>query len=708
MAFKDLVKQQRQQGSGILSSVGSAAAGSVRESLDIRNALFSSGSFLNTLFPNVKGFKAGNNVGKGKSPSLLSGSGSDLSSTKLDQIGENTKIAAKNSLVLPSMARDMNVMRQNIVKLVKLQGGTASTKADMFFMKAGEREAAYENQIGGSKQSTSPTKASDEGGSGGIKSFLMKLLGGLLAVLAIGVIKFFTDPEFKEKIKESFNKFIENLGLEDILIGLGLALVGTTLLFGALTAGIKTLLGVLGAAALGGLSRTPTTKTPPSKTPPSTGAPGSPGTKAPAPGSPGSGRRGRQAGVKRDPKTGRFIKAGPSSAGTWSRFIEFVKKRDTQLFKMIGKKLATMAILATIPIVGWVLTAISFGLSITAGYQLYQLWQQFNEEEGIDIGEDTEIPSIPSELGAGEFAGMEIPEPASALPSGAPTAPSTPTSTPASSNKPTPQQIERAGATPDSTSPTVASGASTSTSSSNLLDIIAGGESGSMGYDAANKGKAGDMPGGYPGLSKMTVDDVMRLQAERKVFATGRYQIIPSTLAGLMNGEYGETGVKGSDLYDASTQDKLVTALINKRLKQGGSDPIKQQFALSQEFASIANPYTGSSYYDKGSNVGRNKASIGTETIQAALTGSPSTGGATLASATPAAPTSTNTVGASLNAGSVQVADGRMSMGSGQSVVVNAPQTNVQAPQVGQRSSGNIPSVVDTDFMRHLVAQLVT
>ena len=89
-----------------------------------------------------------------------------------------------------------------------------------------------------------------------------------------------------------------------------------------------------------------------------------------------------------------------------------------------------------------------------------------------------------------------------------------------------------------------------------------------MGYDAANKGKAGDMPEGYPGLSKMTVNDVMKLQSEGKVFATGRYQIIPKTLAGLMAGNYGNTGVKGTDLYDAATQDKLVTALTEIAAKQ--------------------------------------------------------------------------------------------------------------------------------------------
>ena len=95
----------------------------------------------------------------------------------------------------------------------------------------------------------------------------------------------------------------------------------------------------------------------------------------------------------------------------------------------------------------------------------------------------------------------------------------------------------------------------------------------------------------------MTVGEVMRLQAEGKVFATGKYQIIPETLKGLIFGNYGNTGVKATDLYDAKTQDKLATTLIDYRLKLGGNDPVKQQFQLSQEFASITNPYTGTSNY---------------------------------------------------------------------------------------------------------------
>lgn len=56
------------------------------------------------------------------------------------------KIIAKNFLSVPSMARDLNVAGQNIAKLVKMRGGTASTGADMHFLKASELEKKLEVQ----------------------------------------------------------------------------------------------------------------------------------------------------------------------------------------------------------------------------------------------------------------------------------------------------------------------------------------------------------------------------------------------------------------------------------------------------------------------------------------------------------------------------------------------------------------------------------
>ena len=68
-------------------------------------------------------------------------------------------LIAKNSLSLPGMARDVNVLRQNIAKLVKLKSGTAASKADKFFKTEDQREAEME---GARAKSTSP-KADTKG-----------------------------------------------------------------------------------------------------------------------------------------------------------------------------------------------------------------------------------------------------------------------------------------------------------------------------------------------------------------------------------------------------------------------------------------------------------------------------------------------------------------------------------------------------------------
>jgi hypothetical protein len=205
MAFRDLIRKQRQAGAGILPAVGSAAGASIREAVDIRNMLFSKGSILGALFPNIKGFKADAKAPRTRtSPTSLiptGGSSSALSDAKLDIISQNTKISAKNSLVMPAMARDMNVMRQNIVKLVKLSGGKPSARADMFFMKAGERERAYEAQM---QETKAPSKVDsaeestdrDKRSSGGFLGALGSIFAGagrgslsrIFAPLLLGLI----------------------------------------------------------------------------------------------------------------------------------------------------------------------------------------------------------------------------------------------------------------------------------------------------------------------------------------------------------------------------------------------------------------------------------------------------------------------------------------------------------------------------------------
>ena len=125
-------------------------------------------------------------------------------------------------------------------------------------------------------------------------------------------------------------------------------------------------------------------------------------------------------------------------------------------------------------------------------------------------------------------------------------------------------------------------GGNLSTTQKQALNILSKYESASSGgYNAFNtggsagghvahgSGDASKVPigGTVKSLTKRTVQEIMDLQAQGKLHATGRYQIIQSTLSGLMKGSYGSTSVKPTDLYDAQTQDELGIALIKGRLK---------------------------------------------------------------------------------------------------------------------------------------------
>jgi len=133
------------------------------------------------------------------------------------------KIIAKNSMSLPGMARDMNVLRQNVVKLVKLKGGEARGAADAYFLKQNERERALEAQQAkqGKVTPAAATKKEDEGG------LLAKLIEGffifLFAKKLIGVLKEIFSPKTLISV---FKK-----------VFLPLAIIGT--LFSGITDGFK-------------------------------------------------------------------------------------------------------------------------------------------------------------------------------------------------------------------------------------------------------------------------------------------------------------------------------------------------------------------------------------------------------------------------------------------------------------------------------------
>jgi hypothetical protein len=348
---------------------GAAAAGSkrIKEMFDIRNVLFSGSGIGSVIGRKIfgKGYTA---TPESSVASKISSPTPGFSSESIDvlvSIKKDTRTSAKNSMVLPSMARDMNLMRQNISKLVKLQGGTASTKADMFFKRAGERELAYESQFG--KPTTTPVqiKTEEKSSGSGLFAILGTLLAGLGSLLTTAVATITTT-------------------IGGIIGGV------LTAILGAITA-----LGVaIGAALLGKfMPRVPLPT--PGRTPTPTPTPQKPGGAGPTP-SPSQTNRNPPTGDKVKPSQ-RYGGKGPGSLSIpkdvqptdkWGKFLKFVEKKAPQLFAIAGKRLATAGFLLAIPLVGWIGAIISLGLGWATAYELYRLWREFSgmsdEKENTD------------------------------------------------------------------------------------------------------------------------------------------------------------------------------------------------------------------------------------------------------------------------------------------------------------------------------------
>ncbi len=155
--------------------------------------------------------------------------------------------------------------------------------------------------------------------------------------------------------------------------------------------------------------------------------------------------------------------------------------------------------------------------------------------------------------------------------------------------------------------------------SKTIDSVIARGEGN---YNSFNKGKAGDSVGSKLNLVDMTVGQIRALQKNGSIFAAGKYQTIPSTLQGAIDAGI----VSIAEKFNASVQERIVQQYLLTAKKDRGNieDYIKGKsdnltaanIDLSKEFASVANPLTGKSYYDGKAG---NKASISVKDAQNAL-----------------------------------------------------------------------------------------
>ncbi len=170
-----------------------------------------------------------------------------------------------------------------------------------------------------------------------------------------------------------------------------------------------------------------------------------------------------------------------------------------------------------------------------------------------------------------------------------------------------------------------------------VSSIIQGGESGAAGYNAYNRGTVGNTMIGADKplkLVEMTLAEIRRMQElpgghADKLFAVGKYQMIPTTLKEGISALSLET----SRLYNAETQEYLFSDYLMKKKRPalheyitGGGDERSAGIAGAQEWASIACPpgtigangydVSGRSYYD---GIGGNGAHISHEDFIAAL-----------------------------------------------------------------------------------------
>ena len=103
------------------------------------------------------------------------------------------KMMARNTSVLPAMARDMNIMKRNMQELVSIWGNRKITRAESGYLRVGQKRATPQTKQGGSttQPRTNSLLGNVAGGLFGAASFATDLAGGLikgvLGVLGTGL-----------------------------------------------------------------------------------------------------------------------------------------------------------------------------------------------------------------------------------------------------------------------------------------------------------------------------------------------------------------------------------------------------------------------------------------------------------------------------------------------------------------------------------------
>jgi hypothetical protein len=668
----EIYKSEKSKGGGLTTTLGKRAL----EKFDPRQ-MFNQSGFAAAVLPSL--FKSYSAI---KKPDKLMSQAPQATSPVLENkidllINEtrdvkiNSKLSAKNSMALPEMARDMNVMRQNMQKLVKLQGGTPARGADMYFKKAGEREASYESQFGKEKSKISPTlvgEKKEEKKEGGILGLIATLLAPILAIggKIVSAITSSLAGIGEFVLKGLLNVFT----IDNVMKTLGIAkdALGAIFRIATMVATNPIFLAVAGIASIAAML---------------------------------SYLRGNY-----DDDKARYMELAKKKREQ-GRLSDDEQKELEKLNRPTLQAEARKQLDGYDPITGKIEKGTSPQSVVTTNRMNdAQLRMTATEQlmEEFEAGGNKDKSLDPSNNENVNRRFVELKKQATTGKGGVPSTSAegmknyAPRDTFAKEQENAKQADLMKSYTTRAPTPV----------SSVLLDAIAKGESaGSGDYDAMNQGTPGN--GSVIGsgnsqnvigekLTDMTIGEIMQRAAKpnddaktRKekglIFAAGRYQIIPKTLEGLV-----KSGVADpSEKFTPEVQDRLGMELINrtgatKLASEGRFD--EAQNALAKTWASIplatdvGDKKAGQSYYQK---VGQNVAHAGAgKDIFAGLKS-----GAAMGSSGPAVTM------ASLDVGKMR--DQRMQSSP---VVNNVTNNNVNnTTTAGGQSQGNLPSVYDDVFL---------
>ncbi|MFZ9301794.1 MAG: lytic transglycosylase domain-containing protein [Sediminibacterium sp.] len=160
------ILKQEYKTKGVVGGAVSAVGKSIKEKMDFRNVLFGGSGIGSVVGRKIFG-KGYSSTPESSVVSKMAAPEQTFSSeavTVLSTIATYSATSAKNSIYLPTMARDMHLVKQNIAKLVRLSGGKPQVTAGDWLSRMMGKERAYEDSLKETKKPTpvAPKKQEDK------------------------------------------------------------------------------------------------------------------------------------------------------------------------------------------------------------------------------------------------------------------------------------------------------------------------------------------------------------------------------------------------------------------------------------------------------------------------------------------------------------------------------------------------------------------